>query len=443
MFKFITYTIIYILFSINVYAISVTDFVNILNTGNSLNLSKNDTINLTGYNSITVFGKLNGNGATIIADSLFKSDSLFLFILLGGTIENLNIIGPNGNTYPYTGYNDTQNYFGGIRVRTTGKIKNVNFKNLDKWAIDIRGNRWTLTDSTFITNCTFNNIKRDGYGYAIWCQYGTAIIDSCKFNNGRHFIDGSSENNRIIITNSTFEASYLQAIHLHEYKDGYSGAGMDVVNCIFYRCGDYIDIYPPFPPATHNISNNKYWYDNSLLPGPVVNATDSVKINIPWSISATGYPTVEWDNGSTAKKITSTFKFPQVKVYSVKSINTKYSVKTVTVTDTGTYTAFWIKSHGAIIEIVNNGIVIKRINPGTIWKYYIFRSNVTIRIIGTGVVYLDDYISNTKSETFEQSTIKTKIRYNTTAKVDRFLSERVTGSYSLRIRVVNGSVEVY
>lgn len=213
-----------------------------------------DTFDLTGQHSILITSELDGNGAVIKSDSLFDSDSLFVFILNGGSIKNLTIIGANGNTHT-----KQRGYMGGIRVRTTGSIQNCRFINLDKWAVDVRGIRWTLSDTTYITGCTFTGTKRDGYGYSVWSNYGTVRIDSCRFDDARHHIDGSSEGHRFIITRSTFDRAYASAIHSHRYTGGFSGAGMDVTGCSFYRNAVDFDLQPPFAPYQHMIENNQLW----------------------------------------------------------------------------------------------------------------------------------------------------------------------------------------
>ncbi len=334
-------------------------------SGQPVILDSESTYDLTGTHSIVVTSTLDGNGATIKSNQLFNSDTLFIFVLKGGTIKNLNIIGANGDAHP-----DKSGYMGGIRVRTTGRIENVHFKNLDKWGIDIRGIRWTLTDTTFIKNCTFQNIKRDGYGYAIWTQYGTSLIENCKFTEGRHFIDGSSEGHKIIVKNCTFDRSYAQAIHLHEYRDGYSGSGLEVSECIFYRNAENFGIHPAFPPDTNRIENNVFW--------------DAIS------------------------------------------------------------TGFWMKSLGVKVLIFDNGIKVDSIMPYMGWKYHFYRFKATINLTGTGTVYIDDFLEPKVARYFTMDDGKSpKIRYITPAKADRFIGERISGDYSLRIRLLNQSVEVY
>lgn len=319
-----------------------------------------DTYDLTGQHSFIIRHELDLNGSVIIADSLFASDTLFLFLIDKGKIFNGTIRGANGNTQGNSGY------FGAVRIKTTGTIRNVDFRNSDKWAVDLRGIRGIFTDTTYISNCTFSGHKREGYGYGVWNQYGTVVIDSCDFLSGRHHIDGSSEGSRTIIRNSTFDRAYISAIHNHDYG-GYSGQGVDIINCIFYENSVNIDLHPPFPPNSHVIQD-----------------------------------TINWN---------------------------------------GQYTGFHMKLHGVRAELIANGKVIRQIPAQGWWRYHYYKHPVKIRLIGSGVAYIDDWNSNLLSENFETGS-KVKIRYVTPGKVDRFVGEQVDGDYSLRIRLTDGELTV-
>ena len=214
----------------------------------------NDTFDLTGQTPIIVSDSLIGP-AVIKYNSVVNSDTGFVFkAITGAVFKDITFIGPNGDTHiKETGY------LGCIRVWSTAVIENCRFINFDKWHIDIRSNRHTLSDTTYIRNCYFTGAKRDGYGYSIWTQYGTALIENCIFESGRHFIDGSSEGHRIILRNCSFDHAYESALHSHRYTDGFSGAGMDIINCFFGKNATDIDIQPPFPPAVHRIEGNTHY----------------------------------------------------------------------------------------------------------------------------------------------------------------------------------------
>jgi hypothetical protein len=204
---------------------------------------------------VVVTSDLNLNGAVILSRSLVQSDTFFVFTLVGGTIRNGTIIGANGDTDVPEG----SGYMGGVRVRTVGRIDRVNFVNCDKWSVDCRGDRKTLTDTSYITNCTFKNNRRASYGYGVWSIYATVVIDSCFFSGMRHATDGSSEAHRFLISNSTFERCSQSATHNHEYRDGYSGSGTIVSKCFYASNAIDVDLEPAFLPFVNSISDTVRW----------------------------------------------------------------------------------------------------------------------------------------------------------------------------------------
>ncbi len=215
-----------------------------------------DTFNLTGITNIKVSNVIQGSPGTVIRyDRIEPGDTGFVFkAVTGAVFKDITFVGPSGNTHI-----NGPGSLGCVRVWSTAKFINCHFINFPKWSVDLRGDRKTLTDTTSFTNCIFEGSKMEGYGYGVWCQYATMVADNCLFTNCRHGIDGSSEGHRIILRNCKFDLCYISAIHEHEYQNGMSGAGFDILGCWFGNNSTNIDIRTPFPPGVNRIEGSMYW----------------------------------------------------------------------------------------------------------------------------------------------------------------------------------------
>lgn len=414
-------------------------------------------IDLSGEQSISVMSKLDLCGYTIHYKELPKTGEVFLFYLYG-SILNGTISGPNGNVMAEGGT------FGAVRVYDRGVISGVNFINCDKFGVYNFGKRYSNTDTLFITNCTFSGIKRLGYGYSVWTQYGYSVIRNSTFENGRHGVDGSSEGNQYDIRYCTFLPSfYNYQIHLHEYNSGKSGAGM-----IFkhnYVFGKYapVDIWPPFTGVTDIDSNffeppgvGKIGADslplkqnkvsgNGMLIAPILDQTALAKVRKPIPrMPVAGYKKYYYPDGEVPKQA----KQPRTKVFRVYGmvgeIRSLTGSFTVLVSDTGKYTGFSLKCFKSSVEVYVNGKLRETLSPSD-WKQFLYRGVVTLKVIGDagGECYLDDWAKNGTGETFEV-TNKIKVTgYVGSIKTGRFGGESASGLFSFKFTFVSsGSVNV-
>ncbi len=413
---------------------------------------KND-IDLTGEANIPVGNKILGNGKTIHYKSLPATGEVFLFLLNGGTISDLTIFGPNGNVMAEGGY------FGAVKTMALGgTITSVNFINCDKYGVYNMGVRAHQNDICKIENCTFTGIKRLGYGYGVWTQYGYTIIRNSIFQDGRHGIDGSSESNQYDVRGCTFAASfYNYPVHLHEYSGGKSGLGMIFKHNYLFGGGG-IDIWPPFSGTTVIDSN---YFEGSvigrigadqlppmgnkingkgMLPAPLANQVVTYKVGQDIAkIPATGYKTLYYPDGMGNKPS----KLPRVKCFGVygsqdgvRSITGYY---TISVTDTGKYTGMWLKCFKTSVEVYVNGLYLETLSP-TKWTSVLYRGVVTFVAKGdaTGECYIDDFVKSGTSETFE---VTNKIKVNGqvgTIKTGRFTGEKASGLWSFKFGFVTG-----
>lgn len=352
----------------------------------------------TGYRDIEVNGLLDMNGATIICNQMLQdyfNDNHYLF-LLNDTIKNGFIIGPSGRNY-----SNLEGWFNGIQVMKKGVIENMNFKNCDKMAIRVLGDRWSNTDTTMIINCTFDSIPRDGAGYGIWNHGGVVYIINCKFNYLRHAFDAGSEANKTTILNSEFRNCFYIPIHQHRYIGDSVGIGLTVKGCKFYDTYLPIDIGVPF--SGQNLIDSNFFAGNiigktgtetipignnfmngiGMIPAPNIQGRKSYQVGEKTSlgIGSVGY----WNNGIMAKEWVTSSTIPSVKVVSVH-VGGLSDTMTVTFAGSGSYTTFKLMST-APVEIWSATGMIMVLDPlKTIdFSEYYFKEAVKIRIMGSSI----------------------------------------------------------
>lgn len=425
----------------------VPSIIESLRDGNPVTLDSGVVYNFTGYKNLPVTSEFNLNGATIKADSMLQAefnDNQYLFLLDGGYIHSGAIIGASGKVY-----NAKAGYFGAIQVMTGGKIRAVNFKNCDKWAIRVFGDRWSHNDTTFITSCVFDSIPRDGSGYGTWNQHGVVIVDSCKFNFLRHAFDCGSEGNLTVIQNCEFRNCFYIPIHQHRYVGDSVGVGLTVRNCKFYDTYMPLDIGLPFKGMNRIDSNyfagnyigrmgrdtipigTNYMNGKGMAPAPEIIGRNSYRVGEKMSlkIDKTGF----WNNGVTNRQTTTTFNYPMVKVYSVHTGGIADTM-TVICSDTGSYTSMRVLAT-CDIEFWSGDKVIGVVKKGKAYdyKFYYFKADVKIKIKGNligvdratfnvadgyralrvrtnvGVLHLDNLCYNGWYDTYEFG-LKTKVK---------------------------------
>ena len=329
-------------------------------------------------------------GQTITADSAVE----FMDTLEDGDVlQNGTIRGVSGRVY-----NGTGKYFGAIYVKVGATIKNIRFVNCDKWAVKIQGDRTRLTDTTYIINCTFDSVACEGYGYGVWNQYGTVIIDFCKFNFLRHAFDCGSEGNLTVIQNCEFRNCFYIPIHQHRYVGDSVGVGLTVRNCKFYDTYMPLDIGLPFKGMNRIDSNyfagnyigrmgrdtipigTNYMNGKGMISAPEIIGRNSYKVGEKMSlkIDKTGF----WNNGVTNRQTTTTFNYPMVKVYSVHTGGIADTM-TVICSDTGSYTSMRVLAT-CDIEFWSGDKVIGVVKKGKAYdyKFYYFKADVKIKIKG-------------------------------------------------------------
>ena len=416
-------------------------------------------IDLTGEANIPIGNKILGNGKTIHYKSLPATGEVFLFLLNGGSISDLTIYGANGNVMASGGY------FGAVRVlELGGTIQRVNFINCDKFGIYNNGSRYSNEDVCYITDCTFTGIKRLGYGYSVWTQYGYSVIRNSVFQSGRHGVDGSSESNQYDIQYCTFAASfYNYPIHLHEYTGGKSGKGMVFKHNYVYGLSAPIEV--PYPIAGETDIDSNYFESatigrlggksvpvksnlisgNGLPPAPVASQVVSYKVGDSIApIPVSGYKKYYYSDG----KAPASSKIPRVKcfgVYGVENgVRSLTGYYTVLVSDTGKYTYFNLKCFKTQVEVYVDGVLKSRIAP-TKWTPYLYRGVVQLKMVGEagGECYLDDWAKTGTGETFEVTNKIKVYGYEGTIKTGRFNGEAVSGLWSFKLGfVTSGSVRV-
>ena len=428
-----------------------------------------DSIDLTGVILPPIESVINGTGKKILCNKLPVSGEVFMFNLNGGTIDSLTIIGPNGNVFADGGY------FGGIKVyEKGGNISNVNFINCDKFGIYNQGNKLITTDTCRITNCTFTNIKRLGYGYGIWTQYSHSKVRNCVFQQGRHAFDCSSSNWSYDIQYCTFTGSfYNYQMHNHAYTTvngiAYSGNGLLFMNNYIFGTqvplelyksetaktlikDNYFEAYSDLGKisGTPIVEESQIWINNKtfgvdMLSFPLIMATDTVMVGGKIEFTNTNNISTVYPLG---KPSGNGYASPRVKVFSAYNVNkgrrsvTKYH--TLTVRDTGLYTGFYLKTYKCRIEVYRDGNYIQTISSPK-WVMCLYRTGkLTFKVVGEpgAALMIDDWVKNGGSETFEISN-KIKIYgYNGTVKASRFSGDQSSGIYSFKFEfVTSGSVK--
>jgi hypothetical protein len=309
-------------------------------------LSMNDTVRLqpkvydfTGYKDIPVKGYFDLNGATIKADSMLQigfNDNHLLFNLLpGASIVNGTIRGASGRSEALQ-----IGYFGAVKTLGAARIDNMKFINCDKWGICTTGDRFSFTDTVWITNCNIDSTARTGSGYGVFNSYATVMMIGNTITNVRHAYDmGGSPNPIGEVRNNVFRRCYFIPINQHKI-DGTStcGAGLTIVGNYFYH--DYIPMQLVSPSSgTLRIDSNyfsggsigtvnnvvipkgsNYLNGEGMPPKPRISFTKRLfQTGEQITLKASGGSVYNWSNGSKSDKITTRGSLPMVRVYSCYS----------------------------------------------------------------------------------------------------------------------------
>ncbi len=466
----------FLIILLNLFSSPSVDLAASIRKGESVSLDPDyDGYNLSGVHSL-VIGKgqvIEGNGAVIRCDSLFDSDSLSTFILNGGVIRNLTIIGANPEAYT-----SRIGFYGAVKSWLGGMLYNVTISAGDKWAVNVRGIRYSVADTTYLIKCKISSTKRDGYGYAVWNQYSTVVMDSCNIIDVRHGVDGSSSENRFIITNSTFENAHRSNIHLHIYPNGttLSGVGMTFKNNAIYGRTINLQLQYPTPPHTSQITGNyfsanklkvgtiggdsiykvknksvtfenNYYNGEGLIAPPVLTAVDQIRVGEQWQCTTTATKP-RWSNGTTGKTLSMTFNFPSVRVVSCQDekawFHSAKTYKTVVAKSDEFCFSVFLKAVGSTVSILRNDTVVKVLKPQELSNWMVYSNKMSgvykIKIEGVGQVMIDDYYQLPIIETFEQG-IKNKVRYfnppgsKIQTSVMGTYADKFSGEKSLKINV--------
>lgn len=458
-----------------------------LELGNDVTLEKDKTYDFTNYHSIKVKGLFDGNGATIVANELYKNEKLrFLFLLEGGKIINLNIVGPNGNTGPQ----NTVDYWGAINIVSSGIIINCTFTNCDKWGIKCTS-RKVLVEKMTIHNCIFRNIRRSGFGYGIWNQYGDVSITNCKFFNCRHGIDGSSSVFKTYVSNCEFDHSSFIHINMHGDDDQFRGGANCVIeNCEFFDKQTPLELKLPVQLTSgvtavnncnflisedkvgnilHDVKikgfkNPQFQFNNNtfdgieLLKSQIISGPSKIDINQKSSYQTFGFDSYVWSHGNLTSNINSIiFSEPQVMMLDVYGIlNGKRSVRSykkieVIEQDKPCFSVF-LKGFGCTVEVYRNDILISTIDPREIidWTNFIFDGvgNYRLSVKGIGTLFVDDWLENNFSTTFED-VLEVKLKYyiDQNRSIGATLSngERHSGKSSLMLTLptTNSRIDIF
>lgn len=433
-------------------------------------LASEDTVRLkpkvydfTGYKDIPVKGYFDLNGATIKCDSMLQvgfNDNHLLFNLLNGaSIVNGTIRGASGRSETLL-----IGYFGAVKTLGKARIENMKFINCDKWAICTTGDRFTFTDTVYITNCVFDSIARTGSGYVVFNPYSTVIMTGNTITNVRHAYDmGGSPNPIGILRNNTFRRCYFIPINQHKI-DGTStsGAGLTIAGNYFYH--DYIPMQL-VSPASGELRIDSNYFSGSQI-GTVNNVTIPKGTNMlngegmppkprisftkrlfqtgeQITLKASGGSSYNWSNGSKSDQITTRGSLPMVRVFSCYSRGLEDTVTVLVAGGQTPYMGVRAMSGGGSIEFWRGEKMLKSVpaNKFPTYQYFIqYHDSVSIRV--RGLVYFDDFVrSDGFYDTFEEG-VKVKITYKGKASVSRKLFNVSSGFRNLTVEVDSGYVEL-
>lgn len=442
----------------------VRDIVQQLIDGKPVTLDSGVVYNFTGYKDIPVTAPFNLNHATIKCDSMLQvgfNDNHYLFIT-SDSIYNGKIVGVNGRSESLT-----TGYFGAIQVLEGGSVLSVQFNKCDKWCIVTTGNKFSLTDTIPITNCSFDSTARNGSGYAIFNQYATLVATGNTFGSLRHCIDmGGSPNPVCIVRNNIFRSCFFISINQHKI-DGTNkcGAGLEIVGNYFY------DKYKPMQlayPNTGTIRIDSNYFagniigtveDSVILKGTnylngenmpigakIITTKKVFQVNEQITLKATGKD-LTWSNGSRANQITTRGSMPMVRVFSCYSRGLTDTV-TILVQGSGKYTGFRAmaaKNSGKIevwrnTEKIQTTVAAKFLN----YNYFMFsRDSVKVRLYAPITVYFDDYVTDSYYQTFETGVDGIRINYkNGKGSASRQLYNVSSGYRNLTVQADSGYIEV-
>jgi len=443
----------------------VPEIVNQLRQGKPVTLDSGVVYNFSGYKDIPVTAPFNLNHATIKCDSMLQvgfNDNHYLFIT-SDSIYNGKIVGVNGRSDALqTGY------FGAIQVLEGGSVSSVQFNKCDKWCIVTTGNKFSLTDTIPIRNCSFDSTARNGSGYAIFNQYATLIATGNTFGNLRHCIDfGGSPNPIGIIRNNTFRSCFFISINQHKI-DGTNkcGAGLEIVGNYFF------DKYKPMQLAYPNTGTIRI--DSNYFAGSIIGTVeDSIipvgtnymngekmpigakisyskrtfQVNEQITLKASGKD-LTWSNGSRSNQITTRGSMPMVRVFSCYSRGLTDTV-TILVQGSGKYTGFRAMAHkneGKIevwrgSEKIQSFVAAKFLN----FNYFMFNTDsIKIRCYAPIKISFDDYVTDGGYyQTFETGVEGLRISYkNGAGSASRQLYNVSSGYRNLTVEVSSGWIEV-
>lgn len=444
----------------------VPDIINALREGKTVTLDSGVVYNFTGYKNIKVTGEFNLNGATIKADSMLQigfNDNHLLFNLLpGASIVNGTIRGASGRSESLL-----IGYFGAVKTLGSARIENMKFINCDKWAICSTGDRFSFTDTVWITNCTFDSIARTGGGYAVFNPYSTVIMTGCVITNVRHAFDmGGSPNPIGEVRGNTFRRCYFIPINQHKIDgQGTCGAGLTIVGNYFYDNYIPMQLVPP-NSGTLRIDSN-YFAGNiigtvadSVIPkgtnylngenmpiGAKIIATKKVfQVSEPITLKTTSKEAI-WNTGTKSDKITLRATQPQVKVFSCYTRGIADTV-TILVQGAGKYTGFRLMASGSSgkMELYRGEKRLQSVASSKFLDYRYFmqgNDSVAVRLYAPCIYYMDDYVTDSYYQTFETGVDGLRISYkNGAGSVSRKLFNVSSGYRNLTVEVTSGWIEV-
>lgn len=437
-------------------------------------LASEDTVRLkpkvydfTGYKDVPVKGYFDLNGATIKCDSMLQTsfnDNHSLFDLLWGASIDDNtkkggIMGASGRSESLM-----PGYFIAIKARGSNRINNIFLKNCDKMAIWAYGDRFSLTDTVWITNCAIDSTARTGSGYGVFNSYATVLMYGNTITNVRHAYDmGGSPNPIGVLRNNTFRRCYFIPINQHKIDgEGTCGAGLTIVGNYFYH--DYIPMQL-VSPASGTLRIDSNYFSGSQIgtvnniaipkgtnvlngegmpPKPRISFTKRLfQTGEQITLKASGGSGYYWSNGSTKDQITTRGSLPMVRVYSCYSRGLEDTVTILVAGGQTPYMGVRAMSGGGSIEFWRGEKMLKSVpaNKFPTYQYFMqYHDSVSVRV--RGLVYFDDFVrSDGLYDTFEEG-VKVKITYKGKASVSRKLFNVSSGFRNLTVEVDSGYVEV-